>query len=211
MKTNSQIRQESLASIKGHWGKAVLSCIVFILIALAIASPDSIYQVVMASTSPWLSGGTSILVLLIIYPLTIGCYNAFRLFRQSGDDSFTHNMFAIGFKNYCHNLGGMLLYALFVFLWTLLLIVPGIIMSLAYFCVPFLLADEPELTPMEAIRKSRAMTRGHKMDLFLMMLGFLGLSLLSILTLGIALLWLAPFMYNTFAGFYLELKEEYGK
>lgn len=93
-------------------------------------------------------------------------------------------------------------------LWTLLLIVPGIIKGLSYSMAPYILLDNPELTPMEAINKSQEMMRGHKMDLFLMQLGFVGWILLSFLTLGIALFWVGAYYDTVFAKFYMELKEE---
>lgn len=86
-----------------------------------------------------------------------------------------------------------LLIMIFTFLWTLLLIVPGIIKSLSYSLAPYILADNPELTANEAINRSMQMMQGHKMDLFLIVLGYAGFALLSILALGIPLLWLYPY------------------
>jgi len=206
MKPNSTIRQESLSKLKGHWWAGVLASFIFILIAEACNSPYSIHHTIAPNPSYWLLGGCSILSLFIVAPLAVGFFNSYRKFYVEGDNGITGNMFNIGFSNYWHNLGGYLLMSLFLLFWTLLLIVPGIIMSMAYFCVPYLLVEEPGLTPMEAIRKSKEMMKGHKMDLFLMQLGFLGFALLCIFTLGIGFLWLIPYIYNTSAGFFEEVK-----
>lgn len=91
---------------------------------------------------------------------------------------------------------------LFVFLWSLLLIVPGIIKSLSYAMTPFIMADHPELTAREAMDQSQILMDGHKADLFVLELTFLGWGLLCALTLGIGFLWLNPYINATYAVFY---------
>lgn len=86
------------------------------------------------------------------------------------------------------------------------LFIGTVIMSYAYAMIPFLLNDYPELTPKEACRTSREMMRGHKWDLFVLDLTFIGWYLLSILTLGIGLLWLTPYNHAARAHFYDDLK-----
>ena len=73
----------------------------------------------------------------------------------------------------------------------------------------YIVSDNPEIGCDEAIERSMAMMRGHKMRLFLMQLGMIGWSLLSLLTLGIAMLWIVPYYQTVFANFYLEIKAEY--
>lgn len=91
----------------------------------------------------------------------------------------------------------------------MLLIVPGIIKSLSYALAPYILAENPELTANQAINKSMAMMKGYKMQLFLISLGYALLSLLSIVALGIPLLWLYPYYQVVMAKFYEEVKSEY--
>ena len=95
-------------------------------------------------------------------------------------------------------------------LWTLL-IIPGIIKSFSYSMTYFILNDHPEYTANQAITESRHMMNGHKMDYFLLCLSFLGWFILSILTVGIGFLWLAPYFYATSAAFYEEISKEYYK
>ena len=95
---------------------------------------------------------------------------------------------------------------LFIILWYLLLIVPGIIAAYSYSMTFYILADDPNISAIDALNKSKSMMDGHKMDLFLMSLSFIGWALLCILTLGIGLLWLIPYMNVSIAKFYQDIK-----
>jgi len=99
----------------------------------------------------------------------------------------------------------MLLQTLFVLLWSLLLIVPGLIASLRYAMAPFIMAENPDMTALEAINASKELMEGHKMELFLLGLSFFGWALLCILTLGIGSLWLNPYINAAHAAFYRHI------
>ncbi|MDR2806022.1 MAG: DUF975 family protein, partial [Dysgonamonadaceae bacterium] len=113
-----------------------------------------------------------------------------------------------GFKNYGKVLGTTLLTTLYIFLWMLLLIIPGIIKSYSYAMTPYLLRDNPELGADELICKSMEMMKGHKKKLFLLDLSFIGWGLLCIYTLGSGFLWLAPYISSSHAAFYEDLRAE---
>lgn len=100
-----------------------------------------------------------------------------------------------------------LLVGLFTALWSLLLIIPGIIAAINYSLVYFVKLDNPELGALEVLRKSKEMMNGHKWDFFVLILSFLGWAILGIFTLGILYLWLVPYMQVTYANFYNSLKE----
>lgn len=95
-----------------------------------------------------------------------------------------------------------------VFLWSLLLIVPGLIKAVAYSQTMYLVAENPEMSVREAMRRSSEMMEGHKMDYVMLQLSFLGWILLSVLTLGILMIWVIPYMNATNTNFYLSLKRE---
>lgn len=95
---------------------------------------------------------------------------------------------------------------LFTFLWSLLLIVPGIIKSYSYSMSLYIYAENKDMGALEAINKSKEMMEGHKMDLFVLQLSFLGWTLLGVVTLGIAFIWVIPYMYATYVNFYKSLK-----
>ena len=101
------------------------------------------------------------------------------------------------------------LIGLFTFLWSLLLIVPGIIKACAYSQTMYILAEDPSIGPMEAIRQSKQMMEGHKMEYFVLGLSFLGWAILATFTFGILFIWLAPYINTTYANFYRSLKGEY--
>ena len=100
-----------------------------------------------------------------------------------------------------------LLVGFFTALWSLLLIIPGIIAAINYSLVYFVKLDNPELGALEVLRKSKEMMNGHKWDFFVLILSFLGWAILGIFTLGILYLWLVPYMQVTYANFYNSLKE----
>lgn len=108
-----------------------------------------------------------------------------------------------------HRLGDALTMNLFraflIFLGTLLLFVPGIILSYSYAMADFILLEDPNCSGSEALRRSRAMMRGHKWDLFMLHLSFIGWSLLAAFTGGIGNLFLTPYTTVATASFYREL------
>lgn len=98
---------------------------------------------------------------------------------------------------------------LYTTLWTFLLIIPGIVASLSYAMTPFILADHPEMTASQAISLSKQMMDGHKADLFLLHLTFIGWDILAALTLNIGYLWLNPYRNATDAVFYRQLRDQH--
>lgn len=95
----------------------------------------------------------------------------------------------------------------FVALWSLLLIVPGIIAELKYAMAEYIMADDPEVSPFEAISMSKEMMDGHKWRLFCLQLRFMLWDLLSLLTLGIATIWVNPYREASYAAFYEEISK----
>lgn len=95
---------------------------------------------------------------------------------------------------------------LYTFLWSLLFVIPGIVKAYSYIFAPYILADNPSLTPREAIKKSEQMTDGYKMDLFILTLSFYGWYLLVAITAGIAGIYVTPYYNTTLANAYNSLK-----
>lgn len=229
MKSNTDYKNDALAALKGNWSPAVLATVVFLLCTLVVVLPlevpvfmgvtdemtalaqsgdlegvMSLYSRVMS----WSSLGTLIQV-FFYYVLNLGLSVAFLRLLRSGDNRLTSNMFEIAFRNYWHKLWGLVLRNIFIFLWSLLLIIPGIIKIFSYAMTPYILEENPELSANEAIDRSRAMMKGHKFDLFWLFLSFLGWLILGIFTLGIGYLWLIPYMQTAVADFYEDVKADY--
>lgn len=112
-----------------------------------------------------------------------------------------------GFKrSFINSFVATLLVGLFTFLWSLLLIIPGIVKSLAYSMTSYIIADEPGIDALDAIKKSQEMMRGHKMELFMLILSFIGWFLLGAITFGVGMFFVMPYYQTTLANFYLELR-----
>ena len=114
-----------------------------------------------------------------------------------------------GFKvKYGRNIGTILLMSIKIVLWTILLIVPGIIKSFEYAMIPYILADDAEISSKDAFAKSKQMMAGNKWRLFKLSFSFIGWVLLCFLTFGIGVFFLNPYIEAAFAEFYTELKNK---
>ena len=98
------------------------------------------------------------------------------------------------------------LVGLFTFLWSLLFVIPGIVKTFAYSMSMYILAENKGKSALECINESKAMTNGHKMDLFVLNLSFIGWMLLVAVTFGIAAIWVVPYMNATMTNAYQSLK-----
>lgn len=109
------------------------------------------------------------------------------------------------FSHWKTTVAASLLQTVFIILWSLLLIIPGIVASYSYAMTRYILAENPELTASEAIERSKQMMSGNRFRLFCLKLSFFGWDLLCILTLGIGNLWLTPYKQAAEAAFYREV------
>lgn len=205
MKLNKEFKNEALAALKGNWAPAVVASLVLIIIAGCVEGVSF-----GAEKHPLLYGPYGLLSIFVLLPLGYGSTISFKKLLSENDEDILGNMFRLPFSNnYWKIVGTMLLTNIYILLWSLLFLVPGIIKSFSYAMTPYVLSDEPELTANQAIDKSRAMMKGHKFDLFWLYLSFIGWALLCIISLGIGFLWLIPYMETSVSGFYAEVKAEY--
>lgn len=98
-----------------------------------------------------------------------------------------------------------LLMGIYISLWTMLFIIPGIIKTYSYAMAPYIMAEHPEWSANECITTSRQMMQGHKLELFLLELSFIGWAILSIFTLGIGVPFLQAYIHAARAAFYRDL------
>lgn len=143
--------------------------------------------------------------IILLGPLAVG-YSVYMLSLIRKKDQKVENLFD-GFKNcFANSLVAGILSYLFIFLWSLLFVIPGIVKAIAYSMVPFLQAEDSNLKGNDALRKSEELMKGHKWEYFKLMFGFIGWILLSILTFGILyVLYVGPYMQAAKAHFYQEL------
>ncbi len=201
MKKNAKyFRDAAWAQIKDNWTHAVMFNLVGLLLLL-INVGKFFFDVLDGSL-------TIVLSVFIILPLDYGVKVTFLEYVRTDADMKMDSMFA-GFKDYGRVLSTGLLMTIYVTLWTLLLIIPGIIKYISYSQVYFIMKDNPEIKNNEAIELSMAMMDGHKMELFLLSLSFIGWILFGIITFGFGLLWIVPYMCTTMAHFYEYVKDDY--
>lgn len=146
-----------------------------------------------------------ILSILVFNPLQVGCQ---RFFTQNSKEKAELNEMGYGFGRggYGRVVKTMLLTDVFLILWTLLLIIPGLIKAYSYRMVPYILAQEPEISGREAINRSREMMNGHKWNTFVLDLSFILWFLLALFTLGIVgVFYVDPYYYATNAELYYAL------
>lgn len=183
---NAEIRAQARAYLTGKWNITAMIWLVY-MILLSISS--SLAGLVTAIIEGPLLLGLTIISLRIVRSMDI---NVEMLFA--------------GFSDFSRSLIAYLLMALYIVLWTLLLIIPGIVASLSYSMTYFILADNPHIAPSEAITRSKNMMNGHKMELFLLNLSFIGWMILSLFTFGLGFLWLGPYMRAATAIFYQNIR-----
>lgn len=205
------LKGEALDSLEGKWGLAVgATLLISILIMIFSFSIEWGFSTVIGGKETSGSVKMNILTFFVTGPLTLGGYYlALNIFREN--ESSIGNIF-IWFSERNRFLKSFLLYLLvnlYLFLWMLLFIIPGIIKSFSYSMTYFIINDHPEYSLNEAITESRRMMDGHKMEYFILCLSFIGWFILSCITLGIGFLWLIPYFYTTSAAFYEEIAEEY--
>ncbi len=147
----------------------------------------------------------TILTLFLFGPLEVSGRNFFKknLTEKAELDELNRGFV----PKYWNNMLTMAVTNLFVALGYICFIIPGVIVSYGLQMVPYILADNPGIGIMEAIKASWNMMKGHKWELFVLDLSFLGWILLDIITLGIlGIFYVNPYIYSTHAAFYEALK-----
>ncbi len=111
-------------------------------------------------------------------------------------------------KNFVNNFLTGLLQQLFITLWTLLFVIPGVVKTYSYAMTFYVLKDNPEMSANEAITESRKLMDGNKWRLFCLDFSYIGWILLSFLTCGVLMLWVVPYMQQAHAEFYESIKPQ---
>ena len=152
---------------------------------------------------------TGALSYFAIGAIFVGCltygYNSIHLDLVRGKSNIDLADCFLGFRRFSQTLVLGLLQYVFIFLWSLLFVIPGIVKGYSYAMSYYIMKDHPEYTPSQCITESRRIMDGHKMDLFLLDLSFIGWALVCVLTCGIATLWVTPYMQTARAVFYYDL------
>ena len=201
MDSITNYKNRALSALENKWGNFVAITFVygFIIGITQILSGDK--------DSPAILHLIGLVLFILALPLTWGFQTLF-LGAVRGGEATAKDMFE-GYNKelFSRVLTTTLLYYVYVFLWSLLLLIPGCIKSYSYAMTPYILKDNPEMKNNAAIEESMRMMDGHKLELFLLDLSFIGWVILSILTCGIGLLWLIPYINMAHVNFYEDLKK----
>lgn len=207
----NDLKDQALATLRGKWGSFVgITFIYFLLVSIAsgFTSYGSIFQATNFSTLSLVCTCSGVLLTLLMLPISMG-FSIAHLHASRQDLPADPGDLFYGYKNFWHVLGTFILEYLAVFAGFILFVIPGIILAFAYAMVPFILRDHPELSITETLWTSRMMMKGHKWELFVLELSFIGWALLCVLTLFIGYLWLMPYMQMTITKFYEKIRAEY--
>lgn len=186
-------RRQAWAALNGKWNTVALVTFVYILIEGACALLANFYIGFIASVV--IAGPFALSFAGIALNVTRGELVEFKMLFN-------------GFHNFGKAFLLNLLNGIFIFLWLLLLIIPGIIKALSYAMSFFILADNPEMSANEARKKSIEMMRGNKGRLFCLWFSFIGWLLLCVITFGILSIWITPYRNAAYAAFYQSLLPE---
>jgi uncharacterized membrane protein len=187
---NRELMQQARAALKGKWGLAIAANLIY----LALIGVGQLIPVIKFVST-----------LIITGPLLLGI-TAFFLAMSRRQEVALGQIFD-GFQRFVDALVTYLWMVLFIFLWSLLFIVPGIMVALSYAMTFFLMSEDPTLKGKEALDKSKALMTNHRWKLFCLGLRFLGWFLVGALTFGIGFLWIIPYLHTSIARFYDDLLE----
>ena len=225
--SSSTLKSRARSKLQGQYGQAIVVSLLYSGI-LSLCSGGSIFTSIRAvfsqmesfsamggsnaySDAPFnfsvsyspLSSLGSLAVFLLMGPLMVGLAHYFLHVADQNNpqisDLFGH------FKHFGNTFVLYLLTVLFVFLWSLLFIIPGIIAGISYSMAPFILAEHPEIKASDALKMSKDMMKGHKGDYFILQLSFIGWFLLCLLTAGIGFIFLTPYVEAANAEFFNEV------
>ena len=187
MLPNRQIKTEAKAALSGNWGIAIGIWVVYLVLGSAIAF-------------------TFIGPIILSGVFAFGFMAAYLTLVRTKSTSF-ETLFS-GFSNFGTTCVAGILQTIFLTLWTLLFIIPGIVKIYSYSMTYYVLHDNPNLSASEAITESRRMMNGYKGKLFCLDLSFIGWFLLSALTLGLLGFYVLPYYNAARARFYEDLKNK---
>lgn len=228
MWTRIELKEKAKAVLRGNYWKALL---ISLVIAFATGGsggssgragrdnfssnypsysgmgPDLIYLVILILVGVSVAIFFALAIrIFILSPLEVG---GRRYFIQSAQYFDNKGCFRFAFNGQYYKgiVITMLLKGIFNFLWYLLFIIPGIVKYYSYSMVPYILADNPNIGASKAIQLSKDMTAGHKWDMFVLDLSFLGWYILGAIAFGIGIIFVLPYDYATKAELYLVLRQ----
>ena len=187
---NEQITALARKSLSGNWALVVGATLALCIINITLQNISNIGPFIVFVLSGPMSLGFACLYLTLYHHKKAGFSQIFS-----------------GFNHFIPALIANSLITILVFLWSLLLIIPGIIAAYSYCLTFYIIYEDPSISPIQAMKKSKLMMEGNKLKAFYLSCRFIGWLILAILTSGIGFLWLAPYVGMSFATFYEDIKQ----
>lgn len=196
----AELKGRAKEQLRGNWAVAIGT----VFVSNIILQVEMGYKVASKLGLNGMSYSLDLITLLLGGVISVGlCRFLLDMATKRREPRF--NTLFSRFNIYLKTLGLNILITLAVLAGTLLFIIPGIIVSLMFSQAFYILSEDPSKSITQCINESVKLMNGHKWDLFYLNLTFIGWWLVSILTLGIAALWVAPYQKLTEANFYLDL------
>ncbi|WP_329887201.1 DUF975 family protein [Pseudoramibacter sp. HA2172] len=219
--TRKALKQQAKRAIAAHYSVTAIAFVIYIAVSCVVGK---CYGAITSTPSRAVMSLLGLaLMIFVVNPLSVG---AARLVLNNREGCAQVSDLFFGFKNHYGNaIKTLFLMYLFIGLWSLLFIVPGVIKSYQYYFVPFILAEDPAIDRSAAFERSKAMTDGYKGSIFVLTLSFIGWGLLCGVPLIIGMrsfgalsvlwtlaayvylaLWLSPYVEQTNAELYIAMK-----
>ena len=204
MKQNFEYRNAAWDMLKADWKGAVLLLLIIMLINTVISAALGF----VIASEELASFANLIAEIFVAIPLSYIFVKEMLGFVRGGKIEISSSLVDKFKADYLKSIKVIGLMSIYIFLWCLLLFIPGIIKSYSYCFAPYISIDNDELTAEECINESMKLTNGYKMKLFLLDLSFIGWYLLCIVTLGIAILWVVPYHEAARIALYEDIKAQ---
>lgn len=189
--TRAEIKAQAKEQLRGKVGMFFLITLIVYAISFALAFIPVVGVIATYIVMPPLSVGMVMIYLDVTYGDNVEVATLFKGFNMMGK-----------------SIALFLLILLFTMLWSMLFVIPGIIKGYSYSMAFYILAENPDMTAREALNESKAIMAGHKMDFFVLQLSFILWALLTVVTFGIASIYVMPYQQLTFTNFYHNIKRQ---
>ena len=203
-----ELKEWAKQKISGNIGNIFIGIGIIFAISLLFSFGVGIVQIIFGETS-FITFIVSLVVEFLLVPLQIGLNGYMMGFVQN--DTFNRDAIFAPYDDTFKIIGASILMSFVIMVGFIFFIIPGIYLAFSYALVPYLLVTNKDLSITVTLELSRKMMNGHKLDLFVLGISFLGWMLLVPCTFGIILIWLYPYMMTATTKFFVDIIDSYNE
>lgn len=203
-----ELKEWAKQKISGNIGNIFIGIGIIFAISLLFSLGVGIVQIIFGETS-FITFIVSLVVEFLLVPLQIGLNGYMMGFVQN--DTFNRDAIFAPYDDTFKIIGASILMSFVIMVGFIFFIIPGTYLAFSYALVPYLLVTNKDLSITETLELSRKMMNGHKLDLFVLGISFLGWMLLVPCTFGIILIWLYPYMMTATTKFFVDIIDSYNE